>query len=118
VQPTYPLFVFEKDDRSIRTVESAGHVLHWHEAIDIENGEYEFWDATGSGVSVTIVKRRVKSIDLRAEAFPLRDAFISYADSLKLQGVDFEGSPIEVWERIQMAIKSAPKKRGWLSKLF
>ena len=118
MQPTYPLFVFEKDDRSIRIVESAGSLLHWHEAIDIENGEYEFWDATGSGVSVTIVDQGVKSIDLCAEAFPLKDAFISYADSLRLQGVDFEGAPIEVWQRIQIALRNGPGKRGWLSNLF
>jgi len=118
VQPTYPLFVLEKDDRSIRTVESADRLLYWHEAIDIENREYEFWDATGSGVSVTIVDQGIGSVELCTEASPLRDAFISYAESLRLQEVNFEGAPIEVWHRIEMALKNRPRKRGWLSKLF
>jgi hypothetical protein len=48
----FPLFVFEKDDRSMYLIESPERVFHHLEAIDIENGEYLFWDSTGAGVCV------------------------------------------------------------------
>ena len=50
---TYPLFVFEKDDKSIRLIENESQI-HCLEAIDIENEEYVFWDANGAGVSVAV----------------------------------------------------------------
>ena len=56
---TYPLFVFEKDDKSIRLIENESRILYHLEAIDIENEEYVFWDSSGSGVLVTVTPTRI-----------------------------------------------------------
>jgi hypothetical protein len=59
VSVTYPLFVFEKDDKSIRLIENESRILYHLEAIDIENEEYVFWDSSGSGVLVTVTPTRI-----------------------------------------------------------
>ncbi len=51
---TYPLFAFEKDDKSMRLIENESRLLSNFEAIDIENNEYVFWDANGGGLSVAV----------------------------------------------------------------
>jgi hypothetical protein len=39
---TYPLFVVEKDDKSMRMIEREDGILSQLEAIDIENGVYQY----------------------------------------------------------------------------
>lgn len=80
----------------MRLVETAGSVLSWHDAIDIEDGKYVFWDATGSGVPGTNRGPRVQSMELSMEAFPLRNAFLTYLESIGLHGIDVEGTLVEV----------------------
>ncbi len=48
---TYPVFVFEKDDSSMRLISAENEILSQLEAVDIENGEYVVWDGRGHGVS-------------------------------------------------------------------
>jgi hypothetical protein len=119
---TYPLFVFEKDDRSMRQIEEPTR-LHYHlEAIDIVNDEYVFWDANGNGVSVaasvTTFKGKIGDLTSCVSHFPLRDAFNLYAKTLGLPDFDVDGPPNEVCRRIQREIEARPKKRGFLSRLF
>jgi len=119
---TYPLFVFEKDDRSMRQIEDSTR-LHYHlEAIDIVNDEYVFWDANGNGVSVaasvTTFKSKIGGVTACVPHFPLRDAFNLYAKTLGLPDFDVDGPPTEVWRRMQREIETCPKKRGFLSRLF
>jgi len=115
---TYPLFVFEKDDRSMRVIESPDSILSWHEAIDIENDEYVFWDATGSGVQVKVKGNRVMSVTSCAAPFPLGEALATYAESLGLSRNVIEGQPVEIWQRIEGELKRRPRKRNWLSRIF
>lgn len=42
----YPLFLFERDDGSFRTMKSP-HDLWFCEQVDIEDGLYEAWDSRG-----------------------------------------------------------------------
>jgi hypothetical protein len=118
---TYPLFVFEKDDQSIRRVEDPKRIGVL-EAIDIVNGEYVFWDANGNGVSVaasvTTFTSKIGNVTSCVALFPLRDAFTLYAKSLGLPDFDVDGPPAEVWRRIQNEIDARPKKRSFLSRLF
>jgi hypothetical protein len=115
---TYPLFAFEKDDHSMRVIESRDRILFWHEAIDIENDEYVFWDATGSGVKIEIGRNRVLSVTPCAASAPLGEALATYAESLGLPTNVFEGQPIEIWRKIERELRSRPKKRSWLSRIF
>jgi hypothetical protein len=119
---TYPLFVFEKDDQSMRQIEDPSR-LHYHlEAIDVANDEYVFWDTNGNGVSVavsvTTLKQKIGDVASCVAPFPLRDAFSLYAKTLGLPDFDVDGAPSEVWSRIQKEIDARPKKRSLLSKLF
>jgi hypothetical protein len=115
---TYPLFVFEKDDRSMRVIESSDRILFWHEAIDIENDEYVFWDASGLGVEIKVVGTKVMCVNSCAAQFPLGEALATYAESLDLPRSVIEGRPVEIWHRIESELKSRPRKHGWLSRIF
>jgi hypothetical protein len=111
---TYPLFAFEKDDQSMRLIEDSSRILYWHEAIDIENGEYVFWDANGNGVTITVTVKaftsKVNGIASSVPAFPLREAFALYAKSLGISEPLAEGRPIDTWGQIQ-ALSAAKGKR-------
>jgi hypothetical protein len=97
---TYPLFVFEKDDSSMRLISTESEILSQLEAIDIKNGEYLIWDATGQGVSIEVRvgswKSELKAVAPCTPVFPIKDAFISYAKNLSLHEPVTEGEPIGV----------------------
>jgi hypothetical protein len=114
----YPLFAFERDDQSMFLITGQERIAYHCEAIDIENGEYVFWDSVGEGVCVKVSKNRVSGVTRCNPAFPLVDAFALYAQTLNLSGVVFSGTPKEIWEDIQQQLQRRPKKSGFLSKLF
>jgi hypothetical protein len=118
---TYPLFVFEKDCQSLQIIEDPGRIGIL-EAIDIVNGEYVFWDAIGNGVSVgasvTTFTSKIGDVTSCDSPFPLRDAFTLYAKTLGWHDFDVDGTPSEVWGRIQKGIDALPKKKSFLSRLF
>ena len=101
----YPIFAFEKDDRSMRLIESQERIFYYLEAIDIENEEYVFWDARGEGVHIAVsvgaFRSKLESISSGSEAIPFRRAFKLYAESFSLAGLNLEGSPLDIWRRIQ-----------------
>jgi hypothetical protein len=105
VSVEYPIFVFEKDDRSMRLIESEERILSHLEAIDIENNEYVFWDANGRGVSISVsvgsFKSELKSVTSYSESLPIHDAFKLLAEGMGIQESLTDGAPIEVWRRIQ-----------------
>jgi hypothetical protein len=119
---TYPLFAFEKNDQSMKLVEDSSRILFHMEAIDIENGEYVFWDANGNGesvvVSVTAFKSKLTDVTSCAALFPLRGAFAPHAKALGLSEINVDGPPDEVWRRFQREIGARPKKRTLLSRIF
>ena len=119
---TYPLLVFEKDDKSMCLIENESRILSHLEAIDIEGDEYIFWDANGGGVSVAVsvgaFKSKLESVTSCPSVFPIQDAFKAYAVSLGLSEAITEGTPMDAWLRIQTELAQRPKKRSYLSRLF
>jgi C-terminal processing protease CtpA/Prc len=113
----YPLFVFEKDDCSMQLVEKPEDLFFHLEEFDIQNDEYLFWDANGTGVCLRMKKKKVVAIENCAAAKPLSEAFLAYCQSLDLV-VDLANKPIETWTRIQDAVKRRPKKKGRFARLF
>jgi hypothetical protein len=109
----FPLFVFEKDDRSMRLVENEESLFYHLEEIDIQNGEYLFWDVSGVGVCLQINKRKIVAIENCANGKALREGFAVYSQSLGL-AVELEGSPLEAWNRILDRAKKRPKRTGSL----
>ena len=111
---TYPLFVFEKDDKSMSIIEDPRSIFAKLEAIDIENDEYIFWDANGNGVTITVMvtafTSKLNEITSCGTTFPIREAFISYAKSLGIAGPLLEGRPIDVWQHIQVQANLAPRR--------
>jgi len=97
VSVTYPLFAFEKDDKSMRLIENESRILSHLEAIDIENDEYVFWDASGEGVSVAVsvgaFKSKLESVTSRPSGFPIQDVLKAYTTSLGLSEAVAEGTP-------------------------
>lgn len=86
------------------------------EAIDIENGEYEFWDAEGANVSVQIAMQNVIVSPAQTGALSLRDAFMNYAKSQRLLPPDEDLSPIEVWSKFKTELQGRPRKKGLFSR--
>jgi hypothetical protein len=70
---SFPLFVFEKDDCSMFLVETPDKVLYHMEPIDIENGEYVYWDSNGNPVRISVAAQRVTGIDYGAAQMPLAE---------------------------------------------
>ena len=107
---TYPLFVFEKDDQSMRLIEDSSQILNYLEAIDVQNGEYFFWDAKGHGVTVAVVvtafTSKLNGVASSLPVFPLLEAFALYAKSLGISEPLPQGTPIELWNRIQALAKA------------
>jgi hypothetical protein len=96
----FPLFVFEKDDGSMRLIETPQRLLYHLEAIDIENNEYVFWD---SGMRVTAKNGEIDRIARCDQSMSLSDALKTYIRSHGLD-VSLEGPPIDIWKRIQSQI--------------
>lgn len=119
---TYPLFVFEKDDNSMRLVKSESQILRDLEAIDIQNDEYAFWDVNGAGVSVAVsvgaFKTKLESVKSSPAVFSIREAFTLYAKNLGLPETVIEGTPMDVWSRIQSDLAGRSQRRGFLSRLL
>jgi hypothetical protein len=118
---SYPLFVFAKDCQSMRIIEDPARIGIL-EAIDIINDEYVFWDASGNGVSVAASEgaftSKIGDVTSNDSLFPLRDAFTLYVKTLGLQDFDVDGTPSEVWARIEKEIGARPKKLNFLARLF
>jgi len=109
----FPLFVLA-DDRSMCLIESPDRLLYHLEAIDIENGEYLFWDSTGAGVCVTVAHGALNQIVLCDHAMSLAEAFEAYARSYGLQ-IPLGESPFEIWTSLQSQLP--PRKTLW-ARLF
>jgi hypothetical protein len=110
----FPLFVFEKDDCSMYLIEAPERVLYYLEAIDIENGEYLFWDSTGAGISVSVTGGVVDPIVPCDQAMTLPQAFEDYARAYKLQMSPGQ-FPLDTWRGLQSQL---PPKRTLWSRLF
>jgi hypothetical protein len=114
VDVQFPLFVFEKDDRSMYLIEAPEHVLCLLEAIDIGNNEYLFWDSTGASVRISVARGAVEQIAICDQGMSLRQAFSSYAQSHGLHVPSGE-SATDTWRSLQSQLP--PRKTFW-ARLF
>jgi len=119
----YPLFVL-LDDQTMMTIDSPNHILSDLEGIDIENGEYRFWDSTERPVRITVEMTnafylfshwKVVDVFYCESTMTLRDAFLKYADAVNVPRALVNGKPIEILERIE---SGRSRKRNRLSRLF
>jgi hypothetical protein len=114
---SFPLFVFENDDCSMFLVEEPDRVLYHMEAIDIENGEYQCWDANGKAVRIALTGNCVTGIDHRTAEMSLSDAFKRHSDAFGL-AVDTTESTEEIWRRLKEAEAQLPRRTGLLPRIF
>jgi hypothetical protein len=117
VSVEYPIFVFEKDDHSMCLIEDESRIFYHLEAVDIENGEYVFWDAKGGGVSIEVSKGKMTGLGAGPAEFSLGDALVMFAKSEGISPAGAIASPIEEWNRIQDQLEKRLKK-GILSRIF
>ena len=112
----YPIFAFENDDQSMRLIESEDRILHHVEAIDIENDEYVFWDATGSGVRIVVsvdrFRSKLESVTSCQASFPIQHAFKVVARSLELPEPVADGAPEDAWNHIQAEVQKSAERTG------
>jgi hypothetical protein len=114
VDVKFPLFAFEKDDRSMYMVESRERLLYDFEAIDIENDEYLFWDSNGTGVCVSVTRDVIEQVTFGDQAMTLPQAFEAYAQAYKLQRSQGQ-SPLDTWRSLQSQL---PTRKTLWSRLF
>lgn len=112
----FPLYVCLDDEEVIR-IESSDRILYHLEAIDIENNEYQFWDATGRPLKVVITKGRVSGLETAENKVTLPQAVKQYAEHLGVS-LDASGKPEEIWARLEKAKESLPRRSGVFSRLF
>lgn len=124
----FPLFAFEKDDSSMFLLDTSDAILHHCEPIDIENGEYLFWDSCGKSVRLSVNGNTLSEVAhgeaheqggtslLPRGEMTLDEAFERHARAFNL-AVDTAGSPEEVWSRIKDAKAGLPR-RGLLARFF
>lgn len=112
----FPLYGFAKDDRSMWLVESQDRILYHMESIDIANGEYLLWDATGRAVQISVKGKQAIAAYTDCEML-LAEAFKQYAEAYGLNA-DTTGPADEVWHRLKDAETRLPRKRGIFSRLF
>ena len=97
-------------------IESEDRILYHVEAIDIENDEYVFWDATGIGVeigvSVGAFRSKLESVTSCQAPFPIQDAFKVVARSLELPESVADGVPEDVWNNIQSEVRKSAGRTG------
>src|SRR5712692_7335285 len=96
----FPLFVFEKDDRSMFLVEKPDRLFYHLEMIDIENDEYVFWDLTGAGVCISVANGAIDQITRCDHSMSISDALKAYSESVDLR-ISLQGPPMEVWTHLQ-----------------
>jgi hypothetical protein len=115
----FPLYVCLDDGEVIR-IEGFDRILYHLEAIDIENDEYMFWDATGHVLKILIQKRKVSGLEKIDNKVTLQQAFEGYAGQLAQRGatVDTSGTPEEIWAKVQKAKESLKGAPGFFSRLF
>jgi hypothetical protein len=111
----FPIFVFEKDDRSMRLIENEENLFYHLEEIDIQNGEYLFWDVDGVEICLQVNKRKIAAIENCENGKALTQAFAAYSQSLGL-AVDLAGRPLEAWRRILDGAKKRLKRTGSLAR--
>jgi hypothetical protein len=113
VSVDYPIFAYEQDDHSMWLIENEKRIFYQLEEADIRNGEYVFWDATGSGVSIHISKKgEMTGPSAAPVAFPITEALARYARAKDVDLGDAASSPVEIWERIQEELLRRRKPDG------
>src|SRR5438552_10536546 len=95
----FPIYVCLDDGQVIR-IESFQKILYHLEAIDIENDEYQFWDANGLGLKILIEKNAVSGFQKADNRLSFQQAVEMYAEQLGVP-IDTGGTPDEVWAKIQ-----------------
>jgi len=112
----FPLYVC-LDDGTVIQIETPDRILYHLEAIDVENGEYLFWDALGRPLKVTIAKGKVSGLESTENKITLPDAFKKYAEQLGVS-IDASGKPEGVWAILRRTEESRPRRPGLFSRLF
>jgi len=108
----FPVFVLEKDSRTILRFDSLDEMQGYLERIDVENEEYEAWDANGWPIRMTVQKPLWLRLELSAQG-PKPGGLLSdlrhFAQfvGVKLDVEDETKSPTAIYEKI---VTNKPQK--------
>jgi hypothetical protein len=114
-----PLFVRLKDCGDVVCYDSIASMQTYFEPIDVENEEYEAWDAAGTRLQLSVKKSadwlRVESTE-KSEPEQLASAIAAFAqlqgvhlDVSKLRAGDFRG----VLEQVTSAVHAKRQSASW-----
>jgi hypothetical protein len=112
----FPIYA-RLDDGQVIRIESFQKILYRVEAVDIENDEYQFWDANGRSLKILIEKNAVSRFQNANNRLSFQQAAEMYTEQLGVP-IDTSGTPDEVWAKVQKAEQSVPQRRGFLARLF
>ena len=118
-QLALPLFVRLKDCGEVVRYDSIASMQAQFEPIDIENEEYEVWDAAGVRLQLSVKKSsdwlQIENTE-RPETEQLANAIVEFA---RLQGVPIDTAKLEsgdfrsVLEQVTAAVHAKRRSRSW-----
>jgi len=115
----FPVLVREKDCGDVRKYSSILEMQYHFEKIDVENDEYEAWDANGVPLSLSVQEPmwlRVEASETPASADGLASAISKFAE---LQGLQVDLSRLSagqfsaVLDEVGAAINRKWKSKTW-----
>jgi len=115
----FPVFVREKDSGEVTQYASVSEMQRQFEEIDVENNEYEAWDAQGIRLVLIVqppIWLRIEPSNTATRQNELADAIRTYAETEEVQ-VDFSGLNrnefTAVLDRVRNAIRSKARSKTW-----
>jgi hypothetical protein len=120
----YPVFVREKDSGDMTTYSSISDMQRSLEQIDVENGEYEAWDANATRLILSFQKSARLSLCEVEGGSRLEELSASIVGYGRRSGVDVDQTLLErkqftaVLERINMALRQRRHSSSLWKRLF
>jgi hypothetical protein len=120
----YLVFVREKDSGDMTTYSSISDIQRSLEQIDVENGEYEAWDAAATQLALAYQKSYELSVSEIQRGSRPAELAAAITDYGRRTGIDADQTLLgraqfaAALENIDVELKQRRRSRSWWKKLF
>jgi len=120
----YPVFVRENDSGDMTAYSSVSGMMDYLEQIDVENGEYEAWDAAATRLKLSIRGSPWLVLDEIPGASRPEELSAAITDYARRAGVDVDQTLLQkaqfavALEKVDAALKERRRSGSWWKKLF
>lgn len=122
----FPIFIRTRDSGGVDAFSSVAEMQRQLEKIDIENNEYEAWDASGRQLLLSVVRAGpewlgVEALSVEPKPEELSDAISEFAHSHDLR-VDLSGLSRHEYSAVLVEVAAAlerkRKSKSWLRRFL